>query len=130
MQKLKTCLYHSNINNNFDDAIDVIQDWLHGKIDSKTYQKYIENYNQQQLLTTNNKNTNNNKIKSSQNKKSVSYDNNIKLNIKFNSFPVAVISDIVRSMGMDGMPNFPVVKRLNANELSRYCDKVSHLLII
>jgi hypothetical protein len=36
----------------------------------------------------------------------------------------AVIKDCCRSIGIDGMPNVPLIRRFNIGELNRYCQRV------
>lgn len=132
IEQLKSCLYYNNNDGNVMKALSIIEEWLYSSVDKNIYKKYVAH---QQLSTTTSTTTStsttNTNTKQKPTKKSLfspssnSANSDIKLNMKFDTFPVAVITDIVKALGMDGMPNVPLIKRLNANELSRYCDKVS-----
>lgn len=46
------------------------------------------------------------------------------LSLNLSLFPGSIIKDCCRSVGIDGVPNIPLIRRVNVGELSKYIDKI------
>jgi len=46
------------------------------------------------------------------------------LTLNLSLFPGSIIKDCCRSVGIDGVPNIPLIRRMNVGELSKYIDKI------
>ncbi len=46
------------------------------------------------------------------------------LSLNLSLFPGSIIKDCCRSVGIDGVPNIPLIRRMNVGELSKYIDKI------
>lgn len=47
-----------------------------------------------------------------------------KLTLRLDFIPGAVISDCCKALGMDALPNLPLIRRFNVGELSGYCKRL------
>jgi hypothetical protein len=44
--------------------------------------------------------------------------------IRLQYVPGAIVKDFCRAIGVEGVPNIPIIRRLNNGEINRYCQKV------
>jgi hypothetical protein len=45
--------------------------------------------------------------------------------LRIRNVPGSIIKSICRSIGVDGVPNIPIIRRLNIGDLNKYCQKLS-----
>jgi len=48
-----------------------------------------------------------------------------KLSLRLDFIPGAVISDCCKALGMDALPNLPLIRRFNVGELGSYCKRLA-----